>query len=70
MNYINTIVARPLFYFLNGKDKLEPSIRYILRTSSWNGTVHKRTYSVFLTEPEHDGLIVSNKSLGVLVGSL
>ena len=44
MNYLNTIVARPLFYFLNGKDKLEPSTRYILRTSSWNGTVHKRTY--------------------------
>ena len=57
-HYINTHVSRPFFYFLNGEDKLEPATRYILRSSSWNGTAHTYTYSTFLTDQEHEAHIV------------
>ena len=57
-HYINTHVSRPFFFFLNGKDRLEPATRYILRSSSWNGTAHTYTYSTFLTDQEHGAHIV------------
>ena len=57
-HYVNTLVSRPFFYFINGKDKLEPSTRYILRSSSWNGTSHTYTASAFVTEPEYNSQIV------------
>ena len=57
-HYINTHVSRPFFFFLNGKDRLEPATRYILRSSSWNGTAHTYTYSTFLTDQEHEAHIV------------
>ena len=57
-HYLNTHVSRPFFYFLNGKDRLEPATRYILRTSSFDGTNHTYTYSTFLTEPAYSGDII------------
>lgn len=54
----NTHVSRPFFYFLNGKDRLEPATRYILRSSSWDGSSHTYTYSTFLTDQEHEAHIV------------
>ena len=52
-HFINTHVSRPFFYFLNGKDRLEPATRYVLRSSSWNGSSHTYTYSTFVTDQEY-----------------
>tara|TARA_R110002167_G_scaffold65864_10_gene186408 strand:- start:1934 stop:13873 length:11940 start_codon:yes stop_codon:yes gene_type:complete len=57
-HFINTHVSRPFFYFLNGKDKLEPATRYILRSSSWDGLTHTYTYSSFVTQQEYSGDII------------
>ena len=57
-HHINTHVSRPFFFFLNGKDRLEPATRYILRSSSWNGSNHTYTYSTFVTDQEHEAHIV------------
>lgn len=57
-HYINTHVSRPFFYFLNEKDRLEPATRYILRSSSWDGSNHTYTYSTFITDQEHEAHIV------------
>ncbi|QDP57100.1 MAG: hypothetical protein GOVbin1782_107 [Prokaryotic dsDNA virus sp.] len=57
-HHINTHVSRPFFFFLNGKDRLEPATRYILRSSSWNGSSHTYTYSTFVTDQEHEAHIV------------
>ena len=59
-HYLNTHVSRPFFYFLNGKDKLEPATRYVLRSSSWNGSSHTYTYSTFLTEQEYSTDIIDS----------
>jgi len=59
-HYMNTHVSKPFFYFTNGKDRLEPATRYILRTSSWNGSAHTYTYSTFLTEQAYNGVIVDS----------
>lgn len=59
-HYLNTHVSKPFFYFTNGKDRLEPATRYILRTSSWNGSTHTYTYSTFLTEQAYNGVIVDS----------
>ena len=37
---------------------MEPATRYILRSSSWNGSSHTYTYSTFVTDQEHEGHIV------------
>jgi len=52
-HYLNTHASRPFFYFLNGKDKLEPATRYVLRSSSYNGSTHTYTYSTFVTDQEY-----------------
>ena len=52
-HFINTHVSRPFFYFLNGKDRLEPATRYVLRSSSYNGSTHTYTYSTFVTDQEY-----------------
>ena len=57
-HHINTHVSRPFFYFLNGKDRLEPATRYILRSSSWTGSAHIYTYSTFVTDQEYEAHIV------------
>jgi hypothetical protein len=56
-HYLNTHVSFPFFYFVDG-NKLEPAARYVLRSSSWNGSAHTYTYSTFVTAPEYDGDII------------
>ena len=57
-HYLNTHVSKPFFYFLNGKDRLEPATRYTLRSSSYDGSNHTYTYSTFLTDQEYSGDII------------
>ena len=66
-HYMNTHVSKPFFYFTNGKDRLEPATRYILRTSTFIdtsgngiGNSHTYTYSTFLTEQAYSGVIVDS----------
>ena len=52
-HFANTHVSRPFFYFLNDKDRLEPSTRYVLRATYSTGISTSYTYSVFVTAPEY-----------------
>jgi len=52
-HHANTHVSRPFFYFLNNKDRLEHSTRYVLRTTYSTGISNHYAYSVFVTAPEY-----------------
>ena len=55
---VNTYVSRPFFHFLNGKDRLEPATRYVLRTASSTGINHFYSTSVFVTAQEYGADII------------